>query len=273
MSLRVAFSIFIISSTAVTCMPSRVQAESTAKASTRIRFVPPRISNLGRPAGRQRGGANRGGCPSLEKPLTAIVPATLMGEKKSGLDPALTTWQSVGGLTSVAHPSFVFYIPKEISASPKEFVLQDSSGQNIYMSSFPKVASIQPGFTQIRIPSKLSLETNKIYRWFFVVNCDTDAPYEVDGWIQRVVLNPVLERQLQKGNRLQQAQVFAANGIWYDALNNLVKMRRANPQDQELLSNWVELLDSVGLEDFALQPISQCCQVQENANRLKPVTQ
>lgn len=261
--IRTTLSIFTISSLIFISNPGNIQAELAKSTLRRVRFVQSSlVSNAGQTSGRRRGGASRGSCPNVnpERPLTAIVPATLMGETKPGVDPLLTTWQSVGGLTTAANPNFVFYIPKEISDLPKEFVLQDESGRNIYHSYFATKASMQSGFTQIRIPLAFSLATNKIYRWFFLVHCDADARSEVDGWIQRVPLNPVLNSQLQKGSRLEQAQVFAANGIWYDALSSLVEMRRANPQDRHLFFNWVELLDSVGLKAIATQPISQCCQ-------------
>ena len=274
--IRTPLSIFTISLSLLICNAGDIQAELAKSSLGRVRFIQsPLISHARKPPGRQRGASSRGSCPTvnLKLPLTAIVPATLMGETKPGVDPSLTTWQSVGGLTSTANPDFVFYIPEEIAASPKEFVLQDSSGRNIYMTSFTQANSTRPGFTRIRIPLAFSLETNKIYRWFFLVNCDADAPYEVDGWIQRVALNPALSRQLQFGSKLQQTQVLAANGIWYDALSNLIELRRANPQDQDLLSDWVELLDSVGLKDLALGPISPCCQPGANANKSKPIPQ
>ena len=272
--IRTTLSIFTISSLIFISNAENIQAELAKSTLRRVRFVQsPLVSNTGKMPGRRRGASSRGSCPTPnpDKPLTAIVPATLMGKTKTGVDPLLTTWQSVGGLTSVARPDFVFYIPKEFSASPKEFVLQDSTANNIYHTSFVTAASMPAGFTQIR--PTISLEVNKIYRWFFLVNCDNDAPITVSGWIQRIALAPVLEQRLQKANPQQQAQVFAANGIWYDALNNLIELRRANPENVTLLSSWVDLLDSVGLKKIAAEPVSQALPIQKSkASRLKPVS-
>ena len=236
---------------------------------TRIRFVAPQTNHARRPAGRQRGGANRGGCPATEKPLAAIVPVTTVRDKP-GEDTVLTTWESVGGLTTAIAPSFWFYVPNELGKVPKEFVLQDARGNNIYKTSL--IASSPGGnFQKIQIPSKAAtLKAGEVYRWFFLVNCHPNAPSYVEGWIQRVVLNSSLKSQLQKATLPQQASLYAANGIWYDALTTLASLRRANPSDANLLSSWVNLLNGVGLNEISHEALELG---QINANRSKPISQ
>lgn len=249
-----------------------VGAESLKPINPKLRFVAPQISHAGRPAGRRRGGANRGDCPASEKRLTAIVPQTVIRDK--GDDPILSTWESVGGLTSVPNPSLLFYVPDELTKFTKDFVLQDESGTNIYKTSLTP-SSTGSNFIQQRIsPTAVTLKPGKVYQWFFVVNCDPDAAPYVQGWIQRVTLSPSLKSQLQKATLLQQAYLYASNGIWYDALNALAEGRRAKEQDANLLSSWISLLDSVGLKAIATEPISGCCKPKQiTNNNSKPISQ
>jgi hypothetical protein len=45
--------------------------------------------------------------------------------------------------------------------------------------------------------------------------------------------------------------LYAANGIWYEALAAAAELRRTNPQDP----NWSALLQAVGLEELASEPM------------------
>jgi Domain of Unknown Function (DUF928) len=49
--------------------------------------------------------------------------------------------------------------------------------------------------------------------------------------------------------------IYAANQIWYDAVNSLAELRHKNSSDRLLAEDWNQLLKSVGLEDLATAPI------------------
>jgi hypothetical protein len=57
----------------------------------------------------------------------------------------------------------------------------------------------------------------------------------------------------------EQINLYAANGIWHDALTNLAQLRQTNPEDAALMADWESLLKSVNLEAIATEPIVQCC--------------
>jgi hypothetical protein len=98
-----------------------------------------------------------------------------------------------------------------------------------------------------------------MYKWYFIIDCDPDAPPVVEGWVQRVAPNPTLASQLQKATPQQRVALYAANGIWHDALTNLAELRSANPGDDTFSNDWASLLQSVGLEAIATEPIVECC--------------
>ena len=199
MILAFAFALALVSFTS--CF-TRIQAQPTKPVVSTVRFVPPPPPDRGTPTGRQRGGASRGQCPVVGKPLTALVPATqkTLGARQ-GSSPALGTLESVWGLTVAERPTLWFYVPYTLTPKlPIEFVLQDEQGNDVYQTSFTS-SQTPPGIVRFRLPS-------------------TAAPLKV---------------------------------------TTLAELRSANPQDATLRNDWVSLLQPVGLEAIAREPMSQCC--------------
>ncbi|MFE1746973.1 DUF928 domain-containing protein [Coleofasciculus sp. H7-2] len=230
--------------------------------------APPPPADRSAPAGRQRGGASRGGtCPAVigEEPLTALVPATerSLNEGQSG-NSGLKTFESVWALTAAESPTFWYYVPYALTSDlPVEFILQDDQGNNVYKTKF--IASQkQPGVVKVRLPATVApLEVGKMYRWFFMIDCDPDAPPLVEGSVQRIAPSATLKSQLQKATPRERVVLYAKQGIWHDALTALAELRIANPKDAALTADWVSLLNSGGLEAIAQEPVIDCCTAQQ----------
>lgn len=265
---------FTLALIGVTVSSSIIQAQTTrqtARQSTtstllpKIRFVPPRLaSNDVTFSGRQKGAASRGKCPVAGEPLTALVPSTwkYLGEqqKRSNLD----AWEAVWGLTTEESPTLWFFNPYNLTNKlPVEFVLEDEQGNNIYRTSF--IASgTSPGVVSFRLPSKaVKLEFGKKYRWYFSIGCDAKFPALVEGWVQRVAVNSGLKSQLQLATPQQRVALYASNGIWYDAVSRLAELRAANSENTMLLKDWINLLNSVGLQAVAHQPLHKLQQTSQ----------
>lgn len=197
----------------------------------------PDFSGDGRP-GDRTGGGSRTPCPSLNiLPTTALVPKNNLGKTVSD------------------RPTFWFYVPYSPQATPTgEFVLQEEDGNEVYRTAFtvPKT----PGLVSFTTPLAVEpLKINKLYRWYFKLYCEAQTastPVFVEGWVQRVDRTPALERQLQAASSREDV-VYAANGIWYDALNSLAQLRLHSPSNPTFNSDWAKLLNStgVGLEQFS----------------------
>lgn len=234
-----------------------VQAQSKPESSA-VRFVKPTVARRGAPpSGRQTGSASRGKCAGVSEALTALVPSTQETLRQTNQDDdlELSRWESVLGLTTEDTPSLWFYNPYPTKL-PVEFVLQDERGNYIYKSYF--VASQrQPGIVKLSLPKKISLKVGHKYQWYFLVSCAPKNTAFVKGWIQPVELSSTLANQLKKASPRQRVALYAANGIWHDALALLGELRSANPKDAKLLKDWVSLLDSVGLDAIALKPINK----------------
>lgn len=240
-------SLLVLLSTA-SCNVVTEKAGSAPSILTTIQFDLPPVPSRGAP-GKRGEGASRGECIFSAQPLTAIVPSL---ESKT----ATNVW----GLTTSEHPTLFAYVPFSAKCTKLEFIVQDSSGKLIYQ--MPVTVPIKPSLISIRFPATApALKSDQLYHWFLKAivtpkssEAEAQQPpdiYAVDGWIQRVNLNSTLNQQLKQASPGQQVRLYAANGIWFDALTTLAELRLANPTDAKLLKDWQQLLQTVKLEAFA----------------------
>lgn len=207
--------------------------------------TPPPPDDINAPSSRVGGGKR--GCENMDKlltgsekkQLTALVP--FYGSKDSGL--AL-------GLTTSSHPTFWFYVPYSPTLMA-EFVLQDEAGHSVYRTTAS--LSRTPGIVSLSLPPTASpLEIDKRYHWYFNIYCNPQQPpVFVDGWIQRKELNPALKSQLETAKPKQRVSLFAAQGIWYEALTAAAELRSTTLKD----TDWVALLQAIDLADVASEPM------------------
>ncbi|MBW4548637.1 MAG: DUF928 domain-containing protein [Symplocastrum torsivum CPER-KK1] len=200
----------------------------------------------------------RGGCPRVTTPLTALMPVTKGTSSGQSASTTPTTSESVYGLTVAERPTFWFYVPYPLTSSrPVEFVLQDEDGNDIYQTQFTESGTV-PGVVGLQLPPTVDpLEVGKRYRWYFLIYCNPEEPTFVEGWVERVALNPTLKTQLDQATTPQQkADLYAQAGIWYEAVTTLAELRRQKPNDQALNAQWLELLQSVDLEAIATEPVT-----------------
>ncbi|MFN6497060.1 MAG: DUF928 domain-containing protein [Nostoc sp. DedQUE01] len=216
--------------------------------------TPARLSPI---SGRRTGMGSRDNCPAVTTALTALVP--LQEEQKVSKQTDKPISAIVGGLTISERPTFWFYVPytQELTASA-EFVLQDSSQNDIYRNAIAPPP--KPSIISISLPSNASLQVGKTYHWYLKVLCNqqqtASVPIYVEGDIQRVNLDSRMMQQLQTAVALQQkVAIYAQEGIWFDSLTMLAQMRRKNPHDASVASDWQSLLKSVNLDNVATAPL------------------
>jgi Domain of Unknown Function (DUF928) len=220
-----------------------------------IRFVPPPLPPDRSAPGNRGEGASRG-CTIGTRPLTALVPMERVTTEQSSNEPELT---QVWGLTSQERPSFWFYVPYEPAAVQSlEFVLQDEQEETLYRSEIP--IPEQSGMVSVTLPPTApTLIEGKAYHWFFKAKTkcatqQTPTLSYVEGWVQRQALSPALRERLQQALPQEQAELYAQNGIWYDALHSVAERWRLNPTDTALVQEWRELLGAIGLADLVDAP-------------------
>jgi hypothetical protein len=225
------------------------------------------VDNVGQPNGGTGGGAIRSSCFKYQQnqegkmPLTGLMPRNPLTNR-----PVNQT------LTVAANPTFFVYVPENSTLSAEnlvfaEFSVFDDQGKDFYKTTFrlPTVVSSDvssssvstPGIVKLSLPTNVSLETGKTYRWVFQLYCrkanadpDAEPNYtpHVEGWIQRTELSPDLKTKIEQATPLEQAKLYATARIWLDTLMLASQLRSSQPAE------WEELLKSVGLNEIAQAP-------------------
>lgn len=234
---------------------SIAQSLATAPAPN-VQYRPPSVFHRGAPMyGRQRGGGSRGDCPAVNQPLTALVPANPSGREPSS-EPMLRQAE-VWGQTTNPYPTFWFYVPYALSPDlPAEFVLRQGE-QDVYRTELTQ-SSRSDGLIRIDLPNTAQpLAVNMPYQWILSVYCESDDPIFTSGWIQRITVDETLAQLLQQASPAQKVQLYAEQGIWFDALTALAELRTSQPHNRELALEWAALLESADLQDMADKPIVQ----------------
>jgi hypothetical protein len=220
------------------------QAETlphTKQFSDRIRVVynpPP----LGAPGDMSNAGS-RTNCPAAATPFTALSPAT-------------TNW----GETLDSHPTFWLYLPY-VSGQVRLTLTDEITEDVVYQTTFQ--ATDGPGIGQFSMPDTApSLEVDRLYRWQFSLTCPSgDEAGRVDGIIVRRSPAPPFTAQLQTASPQERVALYAAQGLWYNALDAIADLHQAYPQNPALEANWSSLLQSPGVElgILAPEPLINCC--------------
>ncbi|MBD2450314.1 DUF928 domain-containing protein [Nostoc sp. FACHB-152] len=215
--------------------------------------APPPPKGVGEPGKRAEAGS-RGCEQDINQPSTSAA-----SEHLTALVPVYSKSDVVFATASTEHPRFWFYVPYLSSFADGEFVLEDEAqNQSIYKASLPNT----PGVISFDLPSSAKpLEVGKQYHWYFNIYCKSDRQIiaYVEGDIKREQLNSTLKTKLEKASPSQRVTLYAANGIWHDALSEAEELRRKNPRD----TSWEMLLQAVGLNNFVTKPTLDCCTLKQ----------
>lgn len=198
-------------------------------------------SNVGAPGNRESGSARSVPCVTTDRGLVALIPEDNVG------------------LTTTAYPTIFAYLPPS-TARVAEFTLFDEeTNEEIYRTTLDLPA--QPGIFSVSVPadgSVAALEVGRKYYWYFTVICNPDKREEdmlVQGNIERVVLSPEVQARIAAADLAGQPAIYAEAGIWQDTIETLHTLWQANPDDAVIRQEWASLLESVGLEAIATEPI------------------
>lgn len=251
-----AIAFMLLGSTVGVATHNNIQNNTHQQVSAKPRYTPPPFPTSGTPTGRTRGAAGRGSC-GLKLPLTALVPAV---EKTVGTTGKATY---VWGQTIAEHPTFWFYIP---AASPSlrsvEFVLQDDLDNDVYRAAVKLPA--KPGIIGVRLPTtQPPLNLNQNYHWFLktamTASCGRqNSPIvkdSVEGWVQRVSPTAAMRSQLKTATPEQRLDLYAQQGLWYDAIAAIAEQRLLQPENAAFQARWNGLLQSANLSDIMSQPL------------------
>lgn len=206
-------------------------------AQANVIYNPPPPPDRGSPAA-GASGSPRGGCPVGLFPLTALVPSVSAG----------------GGQTTSDRPTFWVAVPHFLVTSYRvDLRLRTLDGAEYYRTSFTPTGDIPPGLVALPLPEEApALEAETYYDWEALVYCNTGTPVSTGGWVQRVE-SPALGEETS-ADPVAQSQVYAAQGLWYDAVSALTPTL-ATAATPAATTAWAALLEAGGIADLAEQPL------------------
>lgn len=157
------------------------------------------------------------------------------------------------GLTTKKYPSIMVYVPAT-GARKAFFSIQDENFNYYYENTLQLPE--KSGVMEINLPvSAPPLMTGANYQYSLAIMCgeelEPDSPV-VSGWIQRIKTKDL---KLNQEPSVELASKFASQGIWYDAVSILHKLRKSQPNNQFLINSWQELLNSADLNEVAQKAI------------------
>ncbi|HLO88528.1 MAG TPA: DUF928 domain-containing protein [Nostocaceae cyanobacterium] len=222
--------------------PGQTQPGSTSKRRSILNF---RVSNI-RASRNREAGASRGRC--IPQDITALLPA----QAKS------STEKIPVELTINHHPTFFINVP-ENTATSAEFLLSAEDKTPLLREDIDLTAK-NAGIIGYTLPKSFKgLETGKKYRWRFTLLCDPEdrsGNPRTSGWVEKIEPTATVAKQLKAATTLdERAAIYASTGYWQDTLKALTDLRTANPNDQDIVASWNNVLSSVGLKSLAQKPV------------------
>lgn len=202
---------------------------SAVKGSTGFAYRPPM---RGAPASRVGGGSRGIGDTTLE--LSVLAPDHT-------------------GLTTRSEPTLYWYLSRPANARLDVTVINDEDIDPLleHIIGTPKSAGIQ----KLDLAAAgTTLKPGIEYRWFVSVTPDEEQRSNdiiASGTIQYNVPDADLERRIAGADARALVGIYAEQGIWYDALDEISRAIEQNPADAGLRAERAALLEQVGLKTAA----------------------
>lgn len=157
------------------------------------------------------------------------------------------------GLTTLEHPT-LFWLQSKPSPAGFEFaILEENSPKPLLLVKTSKAS--RSGIQAIRLADHgVSLETGVEYRWVVALVTDSEnrsTDLVASGFIKRIEPSAELRDKLAHAPAEAQPAIYAAAGIWHDALASLSGLIEANPGNPDLRKLRADLLRQAGLAHAA----------------------
>ena len=157
------------------------------------------------------------------------------------------------GLTTKEQPTLYWYTSEAVLSKLELTIIKNEKSnpefeQIIAITGSAGIQSFDLAKTKIR------LEKGIEYRWFVsVVAGENQRSNDIvaSGTIKRIVPGAKLNSALSAANEFSRIDTYAQYGIWYDAIDSLMKMTTKSPKDSDLLDMRITLLQQVGLQSAA----------------------
>jgi len=157
------------------------------------------------------------------------------------------------GLTVRASPTLHWFLPARADHRIEFVLAAPDAIDPVFMSTLD--APVKPGFHAVPLGDHgVTLEPGVAYRWSVTLVLDEDQRYRDvigGGAIARIRPSPTLQAEIEKAEPGAAGHTYAANGLWYDALDFVSQGILETPGEPSLRSRRAELLEQAGLQTAA----------------------
>ena len=157
------------------------------------------------------------------------------------------------GLTVRASPTLHWFLPARADHRIEFVLAAPDAIDPVFMSTLD--APVEPGFHAVPLGDHgVTLEPGVTYRWFVALVLDEDQRYRDvigGGAIARIRPSPTLQAEIEKAGPGAAGHTYAANGLWYDALDFVSQGILERVGDPSLRLRRAELLEQAGLQTAA----------------------
>jgi hypothetical protein len=190
---------------------------------------------------------------ALPCPFTVLVPKWGSDNYSLTIDPYPTFFVHV---PAVENAFLSFRLSRDVADSAD--LTSNPNDRLVYDIHFP--TNGQDGTFGIKLPKfARPLEVGETYTWTTTLDLppdlESETPYILEGRIERFEPENVLTEELARATPEQKVELYAQSSLWYDALKEIADLRLAYPNNPRLVTEWVELLTSVGLDEIAEKPL------------------
>ncbi len=165
------------------------------------------------------------------------------------LKPAVTLLvpEETIALTTKAQPTLAWYVEGNQTAEMEFVLFHPEHADPVYTREIQSAT----GLVEVTLPESAALEVGVPYRWTVFVACDHDNfSVHTRSLVERIeVPNAALD--VSAMSSLEQASLYASQGIWYDTLNSLIDACRQDARTivlQELRSLLQQINTDVPIE-------------------------
>lgn len=200
--------------------------------------------------------ASSAGVPAYTPPQRG-APARRVGGSSRGADDALPSVMLLVpdhvGLTTAEQPALYWYLSKPTSVRVEVTLIDDKGETPLIEYAVPNASG--PAVHRIDLAAhKVALKPGVEYQWSIAVvpnPNERSGDVMAGGVVKRVGVPQKIAAQRAGASKQELARLYAAEGIWYDAIALYSELIEQQPKDRALRESRAALLEQVGLKDVA----------------------
>jgi hypothetical protein len=188
------------------------------------------------------------------RPPTSGAPSVRVTGGSRGTGDGMTTLDVLApddvGITTLEQPSLFWFQSKPADARFELTLLQENKVKPLLQVTVER--SAKAGIQRLKLSDHDGKLTPGIeYQWVVALITDPDnrsSDLVASGVIKRIEPSASLKQKIDHATPGSLANIYAQEGIWYDALSALSDQIDAHPEDKALRDARADLLRQVGLK-------------------------